>query len=237
VKNLRLPCLLFSISRNCPNIDELCADTFNFEDDHIPALSPAYLWAITASHTLDRYNTIFARSDNSPRRAVQFHQISNHRRQIVAVHPAISGCGSSLTLFCVPPLMKSNGILRCICVFIILSFSLNHAVHILKIVRAQVLMHQVYPPSHGSPPTSPVPELMSTQPFQRHLTIEMPTFLFLILWFLILLVNHSYDVDPGSKFVPGFFLTASATILLSSVSARKTTELPGRVKNTRDHRS
>ena len=68
-------------------------------------------------------------------------------------------------------------------------------------------------------------------------TVLRLTFLFLILWFLILRANHSCAVTPVSNLALGVFATAVAISALSSMSGRRTIELPGLVKNTRDQRT
>ena len=62
-----------------------------------------------------------------------------------------------------------------------------------------------------------------------------------ILWFRILLANHSPAVEPVSNFLPSAPAWAAATALaimsLSSVNARRTAELDGREKKTSDQRT
>ena len=57
-----------------------------------------------------------------------------------------------------------------------------------------------------------------------------PTVLFLIRWFLILRVNHSFEVAPVSYLPGGSFAIASAITWLWSANGRKRTEYPGLVK-------
>ena len=68
-------------------------------------------------------------------------------------------------------------------------------------------------------------------------TTQRLTFWFFVRWFLILRANHSLLVWLLSKILVSCVpLTASATIALSSVSARRTTLSPGRVNMAKDQR-
>lgn len=70
--------------------------------------------------------------------------------------------------------------------------------------------------------------------FKFYLPLTLRLF---VLIYLTLLEIHSLEVESVSKFLPGFWATASAIILLSSTNARRTTRSAGLVKYTRDQRS
>lgn len=64
-----------------------------------------------------------------------------------------------------------------------------------------------------------------------------PTFLFLILWFIILHANHSCAVTLDRNLALELFATAVAISALLSMSGWRTIELTGLIRNKRDQRT
>ena len=106
------------------------------------------------------------------------------------------------------------------------------------------MQHEAGAPYPSRPAIRPHPE---SSPHQSRVSTNAlhyrgprsHTFWLFVRMFLTRRVNHSKDVSPDSKIsrrCAGAISTARATTGLWSASARSCTELPGRVKKTRDQR-